>query len=134
MLTPCINFSSIKLFFTIKMNKIPLMALLWLMTSYCPAKAYADTSPRINPVQLERQIHQQINRERQRYGLAPLVQDEKLTVIARNHSQDMARYNFFSHINPQGEDPAERGKRQGWDKKSRSAPTHGKPVYLKIFF
>lgn len=104
------------------MNKIPLMALLWLMAFYCPAKAYADRAPRIDPIQLERQIHQQINRERQRYGLAPLVQDEKLTVIARNHSQDMARFNFFSHINPQGEGPAERGKRQGWDKKKQTGP------------
>jgi uncharacterized protein YkwD len=104
------------------MNKIPLMALLWLMAFYCPVNAFAGTPPRIDPVQLERQIHRQINRERQRHGLAPLVQDEKLTVIARNHSQDMARFNFFSHINPQGEGPAERGKRQGWDKKKRIGP------------
>jgi uncharacterized protein YkwD len=101
------------------MNKILLMPLLWLTVFYGPVKANATTAPRINPVQLEYLIHQQINHERQKYGLAPLVQDEQLTVIARNHSLDMARYNFFSHINPQGEGPAERAKRQGWDKQKQ---------------
>jgi uncharacterized protein YkwD len=71
---------------------------------------------------LEWLIHQQINRERQKYGLAPLDQDEKLTIIARKHSQDMARYNFFGHINLQGEDPAARSKRQGWNKKKQTGP------------
>lgn len=89
------------------------------MVFYCPAKADAITAPQINSVQLEYQIHQQINRERQKYGLAPLVQDEKLTFIARNHSLDMARYNFFSHINLLGEGPAERGKRQGWNEQKQ---------------
>lgn len=98
------------------------MALLWLAVSYGPAQAYNGAPPRIDPLQLERQIHRQINRVRQQYGLASLVQDEKLTVIARNHSQDMARYNFFSHINLQREDPAARGKRQGWDEKKQIGP------------
>jgi uncharacterized protein YkwD len=104
------------------MNKILLMPLLWLMVSYGPAKAGAIIAPRINPVQLEYQIHLQVNRERQKYGLAPLVQDEKLAFIARNHSLDMARYNFFSHINPLGEGPAERGKRQGWNRQKQIGP------------
>lgn len=104
------------------MNKILLMPLLWLAV-HCPAKAYADRAPRIDPVQMEWQIHQRINDERQRHGLAPLVQDEKLARIARNHSQDMARYHFFSHVNPLGEGPAERGKRQAWHEKKQIGPT-----------
>jgi len=104
------------------MNKILLITLFWLAVYYCPAQAYEAATPRIDPNQLEQQIHQQINRERQKYGLPPLVQDEKLTVIARSHSQDMARHNFFGHINRHREDPAARGKRLGWNEKKQIGP------------
>lgn len=101
------------------MYKILLTTLFWLVGSYGSAQAYNGAPPRIDLNRLERQIHQQVNHERQKQGLAPLVQDEKLTLIARNHSQDMARHNYFSHIDMQGEDPAARGKRQGWNSKKQ---------------
>jgi uncharacterized protein YkwD len=104
------------------MNKLALITLIWLVASYCQADSYEGTTLRIDPLQLERRIHQEVNRERQKYGLGPLEQDEKLTEIARNHSQDMARYNFFSHINPRHEDPTARGKRQGWNEKKQIGP------------
>lgn len=105
-----------------KMNKLALMTLLWLVAFYCPVYAYEGTKLRIDPLQLERLIHQEVNRERKKYGLAPLARDEKLTEIARNHSQDMARYNFFSHINSRHEDPTARGKRQGWNEMKQIGP------------
>jgi uncharacterized protein YkwD len=84
--------------------------------------AYAGTQPEINPFELERQIHRQINRERQNHGLPPFAMDKQLTVIARNHSHDMARYRFFNHTNLHGEGPTERGKNQGWNMKKQIGP------------
>ena len=121
------------------MYKILLTTLFWLVGSYCSAQAYNGAPPRIDLTRLERQIHQQINHERQKQGLAPLAQDEKLTVIARNHSEDMARYNIFSHINLKGEDPDARGKRQGWNLKKQIGPQSWKTglaenIYLNSLY
>ncbi len=46
--------------------------------------------------ELERQIHQQINRVRQSHGLSQLDRDELLAAIARKHSRDMANYHFLA--------------------------------------
>jgi uncharacterized protein YkwD len=61
---------------------------------------------------LERQILAFTNAERGRYGLRALAGDDILHAIARGHSQDMLRRNFFSHTNPEGEGPGERVMRQ----------------------
>jgi len=87
-----------------------------------PAAADNGRQPGINAIELERQIHEQINLERQNHGLPPLAMDEKLAVIARNHSHDMARHQFFNHRNLRGEGPTERGKNQGWYRKKQIAP------------
>jgi uncharacterized protein YkwD len=80
----------------------------------------ADSKPMIDAASLEQRIHQQVNRERENRGLAPLELDEKIAVIARSHSRDMANGGFFSHINPAGEDPGRRAERMGWVKKKRT--------------
>ncbi len=49
-----------------------------------------------------------INQERSHVGLAPLRLDPLLTVAAQNHSDAMARQNFFSHTNQEGIFSAER--------------------------
>lgn len=54
------------------------------------------------------------NEERENYGLKPLIWDDKLASIARDHSEDMAENNFFSHINLRGEDPTDRAVRYGY--------------------
>ncbi len=61
-----------------------------------PSGAHADIS------HLEKKIHEMVNTERKKNGLAPLSWDENLHSIARKHSQDMARRNFFSHDDPEG--------------------------------
>jgi len=55
-----------------------------------------------------------VNNERQTYGLSPLEYDTRLADIARAHSQDMANRNYFSHDNPEGQDPTERAKAAGY--------------------
>lgn len=63
-------------------------------------------------VQLERLVHDLVNKERQSRGITPLRQDQRLSAIARAHSEDMADRDFFAHENLLGQDPSERAARQ----------------------
>jgi len=77
-------------------------------------KSNIDEKPVINILELEEQIHNLINIERQDYGLSPLSYDTQLADIARAHSQDMAERNYFSHYNPEGDGPTERAIKAGY--------------------
>jgi len=63
---------------------------------------------------LEGRVRDLVNAERAKAHVSPLKADDKLSAIARAHSQDMARRNFFGHVNPDGEDPTARGLRAGY--------------------
>ncbi|MDI1231197.1 MAG: CAP domain-containing protein [Methylobacter sp.] len=104
------------------MKRILSMLIFCLGLAHYPGVADAGAPPEITAADLERQIHQQINRVRQNHGLSQLDRDEQLADIARKHSSDMASYHFFSHTNLQGEDPVERAKNLGWNKKKQYAP------------
>src|SRR3954467_9130383 len=58
--------------------------------------------PRISAERLEKAIHGLINRERAAKRLEPLAWDAKLAAIARAHSADMAKRNYFAHASPEG--------------------------------
>lgn len=47
-------------------------------------------------------IHQKINEQRAKYGLAALSWDPALAKIATDHSKDMAKRNYFSHNDLEG--------------------------------
>lgn len=49
-----------------------------------------------------------VNAERVKMGLVPLVEDGKLTEVARAHSKDMLLYGYFSHTNLQDQSPFDR--------------------------
>ena len=70
--------------------------------------------PEIRIADLERRVHELINRTRVEHDLAALTYDERLARVARGHSHDMATRNFFSHTNPDGQDPTMRGKLAGF--------------------
>ena len=78
-------------------------------------KSNIDEKPVINILELEEQIHNLINTERQDYGLSSLSYDTDLADIARAHSQDMAINNYFSHYNLKGQDPTDRAKAAGYN-------------------
>jgi uncharacterized protein YkwD len=63
---------------------------------------------------IEQRIFAYTNQERQQQGLPALQWDEALASIARDHSQDMATNNFFSHTNLRGQDPTERASAAGY--------------------
>jgi uncharacterized protein YkwD len=52
---------------------------------------------------IERRAFELINMERRAKGEEPLVWDEELCRMARQHSEDMAQKNFFSHAGPDGD-------------------------------
>ncbi|WP_333875239.1 CAP domain-containing protein [Methylobacter sp.] len=104
------------------MKRILSMLIFCLGLSHYPVAADTGAPPQITPAEIERQIHQQINRVRQSHGLSQLDRDELLAAIARKHSSDMASYHFFSHTNLQEEDPVERAKSLGWNKKKQHDP------------
>lgn len=60
---------------------------------------------------LERNIIALTNSERTRRGLAACSMDEQLADVARMHSADMLKRNFFSHDNPDGLAPQDRVKK-----------------------
>ena len=54
-----------------------------------------------------------MNEIRRGRGLPVLRVDSRLGEIARAHSRDMARRGFFSHVTPEGRQPADRVLEQG---------------------
>jgi hypothetical protein len=64
---------------------------------------------------LETEIHRLVNSERQKAGLKALSYDTRLAQIARNHSLDMARNDYFAHDNLSGQDPTARARLAGYD-------------------
>lgn len=52
--------------------------------------------------QMEAAVRQGINQVRQKDGLQPLQNNEKLAQVARNYSRQMAQRNFFSHTGADG--------------------------------
>ena len=61
----------------------------------------------------ERQLFDLTNASRVRHGFSALQWDDHTSVTARNHSIDMAKYNYFSHENLQGQSPFDRMKNDG---------------------
>ncbi len=82
--------------------------------------------PRMSVAELEKRIHVLIDKERKRLGLAPLGWNEKLSAIARRHSADMAKRNYFSHYSPEGHDFMYRYQQAGYS----CSITEGNRVYL----
>lgn len=57
---------------------------------------------------LEAQMLELVNAERNRAGLPPLAADPELTDVARRHSADMFRRGYFAHVTPENKDPFDR--------------------------
>ena len=57
---------------------------------------------------LERSTIDAVNEVRVEHGLRPLTENESLARVARRHSEEMARYDFFSHKGRDGSQVADR--------------------------
>lgn len=80
-------------------------------------KNVAVSSPTLSSLEeansIERRAFEQTNAVRKQNGLAPFVWDAALWRIARTHSENMARLNFFSHSTPDGMQLKERVRAAG---------------------
>ena len=56
-----------------------------------------------------------VNKERVEFGAKPLVWNENLAKIGRNHSKDMFKRGYFSHFSPEGKDVGNRFDEAGID-------------------
>ena len=74
-----------------------------------------NVTPRFNvtPTSLERQAFELINAERRKQNLEPLIMDSAMLYLARQHSQEMSRLNFFDHKNNDGVTVDERARQAG---------------------
>lgn len=62
---------------------------------------------------LEAQMLELVNKEREAAGLKPVAPDPELTEVARAHSADMFARGYFAHVSPDGLDPFARMQRAG---------------------
>jgi uncharacterized protein YkwD len=79
-----------------------------------PASLKNQPQPKISTAGLEKQIHNLINRERQKQSLSQLEWDDALAGIGRKHSKDMELRNYFGHHSPEGHDFSYRYQREGY--------------------
>lgn len=64
---------------------------------------------------IEQRIHAEINEYRESEGLSTLEHYDDLRAVARDHSEDMATQDYFSHISSDGEGPGDRLDAAGVD-------------------
>jgi len=62
---------------------------------------------------LERRTIDAVNARRESRGLAVLIPDDNLSAVARRHSEDMARRNYFAHESPEGNQVMQRVRATG---------------------
>ena len=67
----------------------------------------------LRPTSLEEQAFALVNAERRKQGLSALEMDLAMLYLAREHSANMARYNFFSHVGADGKTADARANEAG---------------------
>jgi uncharacterized protein YkwD len=72
-----------------------------------------QTAPKVQPIQIERILHELVNQIRAENGLSRLDWSDDLADLARQHSEEMARLGYFDHSDKAGADPTERAIQAG---------------------
>lgn len=75
---------------------------------------FQNPKPEVRAPDLEQRVHELINAQRKANGSPELAWDDELSKIARAHSEDMAKRNYFKHINPEGQTPMKRAEAAGY--------------------
>jgi len=82
-----------------------------------------------NRTKVERRVHYYINQEREKQGLPRLSFDTELREIARGHSSDMAKREYFAHESPSGADMEDRYENAGYRCRTIKSRTGSRTVY-----
>lgn len=77
---------------------------LWENIKYIFRRIFLPNSLRT----MEWQMLKLLNKDRKKHGLISLRMQEDLRIVARKHSKDMARKDYFEHENIQGKTPFDR--------------------------
>ena len=93
---------------------IAIIVGLGVANGLAAAHAAPKSSPKFSVPRLERAIHDLVNRERRTKRQQLLAWDASLAVVARRHSDDMAKRKYFSHRSPEGETFGMRFKKGGY--------------------
>ncbi|SFS48608.1 CAP domain-containing protein [Halostagnicola kamekurae] len=72
------------------------------------ATSYETEVETVTSESVEDFVHAKVNDRRAEHGLEPLEWDGTIASVARAHSEDMHDRDYFSHTNPDGEDPYDR--------------------------
>lgn len=83
-------------------------------SSNSSSKKGAREAPMASDSEMESYMLTLVNKHRQEAGLGGVSQNSALAAIARAHAQDMAKRNFFNHVNPDGLDPQGRANAAGY--------------------
>ncbi len=75
--------------------------------------SYRSSGSDVDITRLEKKIHDLVNKERAKRGLSVLSWNKNLHKVARKHSQDMVKMNFFSHNDPEGRSFYDRYEAEG---------------------
>ena len=81
--------------------------------------------------QAEAEIHKLVNLQRSEHGIEPLIYDRELGKIAKSHSLDMAKQDYFAHDTPNGVEPKDRAKNAGYDCKNYTSDQEVKDHGIK---
>jgi uncharacterized protein YkwD len=76
---------------------------------------FQHPKPEIRVPDLEQWVHELINAQRKANDLPALEWDDKLSTLARAHSEDMAKRHYFEHVNPEGLTPMKRAEAAGYN-------------------
>lgn len=82
---------------------------------------------------LERRVYELVNVQRTAYGLSSLRWNSEISIVAREHSEDMATNGYFSHTNLQGLNISDRLKSAGIYYWNTSAENILKQSIVKYF-
>ncbi len=85
---------------------------------------------RYNQEALETTVHQLINEYRDEQGRAVFRWDEELAALARAHSLDMAKHDYYRHVNRAGDDPTARARKAGYDCRNPRSVGVAENIYL----
>ncbi len=96
----------------------------WTITTPEPngSSSNRNTGPNIDEKWIndfESLLHEALNRERRKHDLPDVEYDLALSDIARLHSQDMAKLDYFEHSNTKGESSHDRAKKAGYNCQSK---------------
>ena len=83
-------------------------------SSAAPSAPLRKQTPRIAVHELEKQIHERVNKVRLKRGLPTRRWDNALGSIAGRHSKDMSVKQYFSHTSPDGHDQSYRYMKSGY--------------------